>query len=64
MHRIEQSLGQRLPLAALLQAPTVEQFAELLRQERLVGLVVVAGADSAGRFDAHLFSACMASAAT
>jgi aspartate racemase len=33
MHRIEQTLGQRLPLAALLQAPTVEQFAALLRQE-------------------------------
>jgi len=33
MHRIEQTLGQRLPLAALLQAPTVEQFASLLRQE-------------------------------
>jgi len=33
MHRIEQTLGQRLPLAALLQAPTVEQFAAQLRQE-------------------------------
>jgi thioesterase domain-containing protein/acyl carrier protein len=33
MHRIEQALGQRLPLAALLQAPTVEQFAAQLRQE-------------------------------
>jgi aspartate racemase len=33
MHRVEQSLGQRLPLAALLQAPTVEQFAALLRHE-------------------------------
>jgi amino acid adenylation domain-containing protein len=33
MHRVEQTLGQRLPLAALLQAPTVEQFAALLRQE-------------------------------
>jgi len=33
MHRIEQSLGQRLPLAALLQAPTIEQLAALLRQE-------------------------------
>jgi aspartate racemase len=33
MHRIEQTLGQRLPLAALLQAPTVEQFAAVLRQE-------------------------------
>jgi aspartate racemase len=33
MHRIEQTLGHRLPLAALLQAPTVEQFAALLRQE-------------------------------
>ena len=33
MHRIEQTLGQRLPLAALLQAPTIEQFAALLRQE-------------------------------
>jgi surfactin family lipopeptide synthetase A len=34
MHRIEQSLGQRLPLAALLQAPTVEQLSGLLRQEK------------------------------
>jgi len=33
MHRIEQTLGHRLPLAALLQAPTVEQFAALLRQD-------------------------------
>jgi aspartate racemase len=33
MHRIEQTLGQRLPLAALLQAPTVEQLAAVLRQE-------------------------------
>jgi amino acid adenylation domain-containing protein len=33
MHRIEQTLGQRLPLAALLQAPTVEQLAKQLRQE-------------------------------
>ena len=33
MHRIEQSLGQRLPLAALLQAPTVEQLSRLLKQE-------------------------------
>lgn len=34
MHRIEQSLGQRLPLAALLQAPTVEQLSGLLRHEK------------------------------
>jgi len=34
MHRIEQSLGQRLPLAALLQSPTIEQLARLLRQEK------------------------------
>ncbi|HEV2714011.1 MAG TPA: amino acid adenylation domain-containing protein, partial [Terriglobales bacterium] len=34
MHRIEQSMGQRLPLAALLQAPTVEQLSGLLRQEK------------------------------
>ena len=34
MHRIEQQLGQRLPLAALLQAPTVEQLAALVRQEQ------------------------------
>ena len=38
MHRIEQSLGQRLPLAALLQAPTVEQLRGLLRQEKMVEL--------------------------
>ncbi len=34
MHRIEQSIGQRLPLAALLQAPTIEQLSGLLRQEQ------------------------------
>jgi aspartate racemase len=33
MHRIEQQLGQRLPLAALLQAPTIEQLAAVLQQE-------------------------------
>src|SRR5260370_36477435 len=37
MHRIEQSLGQRLPLAALLQAPTVEQLSGLLRQGKRSG---------------------------
>jgi amino acid adenylation domain-containing protein len=30
MHRIEQQLGQRLPLAALLQAPTIEQLARAM----------------------------------
>jgi len=33
MHRIEQAYGQRIPLAALLQAPTIEQFSVLLRTE-------------------------------
>ena len=33
MHRIEQQLGERLPLAALLQAPTIEQLAKILRHE-------------------------------
>jgi len=33
MHRIEQQLGQRLPLASLLQAPTVEELATLLTQD-------------------------------
>ena len=33
MHRIEQTFAQRLPLAALLQAPTIEQLAAQLRQE-------------------------------
>jgi amino acid adenylation domain-containing protein len=32
MHRIEQQLGLRLPLAALLQAPTVEQLARAMSQ--------------------------------
>lgn len=32
MHRIEQQLGQRLPLAALLQAPTIEQLSSLMSQ--------------------------------
>ncbi len=30
MHRIEQQLGERLPLAALLQAPTIEQLARAM----------------------------------
>jgi thioesterase domain-containing protein/acyl carrier protein len=33
MHRIEQELGERLPLASLLQAPTIEQLSKLLRQD-------------------------------
>jgi len=33
MHRIEQQLGERLPLAVLLQSPTIEQLAGLLRDE-------------------------------
>jgi amino acid adenylation domain-containing protein len=33
MHRIEQAYGRRLPLAALLQSPTIEQFATLLRED-------------------------------
>lgn len=33
MHRIEQQLGQRLPLASLLQAPTIEELAKLLTQD-------------------------------
>jgi thioesterase domain-containing protein/acyl carrier protein len=33
MHRIEQQLGERLPLAALLQAPTIEQLAAMLRHD-------------------------------
>jgi len=32
MHRIEQQMGQRLPLAALLQAPTIEQLARAMSQ--------------------------------
>jgi len=31
MHRIEQMLGKRLPIATLLQAPTVEELANMLR---------------------------------
>lgn len=30
MHRIEQQLGERLPLASLLQAPTIEELAKVL----------------------------------
>ncbi len=33
MHRIEQQLGNRLPLAALLQAPTIEQLARVMNQD-------------------------------
>ena len=33
MHRMEQALGKKLPLATLFQAPTIEQLAVLLRQD-------------------------------
>jgi aspartate racemase len=33
MGRIEKAFGQMLPLTALVQAPTIEQFAELVRQD-------------------------------
>jgi amino acid adenylation domain-containing protein len=32
MHRIEQQLGQRLPLAVLLQAPTIAQLAQMMSE--------------------------------
>jgi amino acid adenylation domain-containing protein len=32
MHRIEQEMGSRLPITALLQAPTVERLAEVVRR--------------------------------
>ena len=32
MHRIEQQLGERLPLATLLQAPTIEQLAAVMQK--------------------------------
>ena len=47
MHRIEQSLGQRLPLAALLQAPTVEQLSGVTAAGEVVQFMVVAGCASA-----------------
>jgi amino acid adenylation domain-containing protein len=34
MRRIEQGFGRRLPLATLLEAPTIEQLAVILRQDR------------------------------
>jgi thioesterase domain-containing protein len=34
MHRIEQQIGERLPLASLLQAPTIEQLSGLLRHDQ------------------------------
>jgi thioesterase domain-containing protein/acyl carrier protein len=37
MHRIEQQLGKRLPLAALLQAPTIEQLARLMSEDKESG---------------------------
>ena len=33
MHRIEQAFGKNLPIATLLQAPTIEQLAAILRQK-------------------------------
>jgi aspartate racemase len=33
MHRIEQAFGKRLPIATLLQAPTVEELANMLRRK-------------------------------
>jgi amino acid adenylation domain-containing protein len=33
MHRIEQEFGKRLPITTLLQAPTIEQLANVLRSE-------------------------------
>jgi amino acid adenylation domain-containing protein len=33
MNRVEQAFGKKLPIATLLQAPTVEQLAAILRQE-------------------------------
>ena len=33
MGRVEKAFGQQLPLTALVQAPTIEQFAELVRQD-------------------------------
>ena len=43
MHRIEQQLGQRLPLAALLQAPTVEQLASIMQPGSGLGRMVATG---------------------
>ena len=43
MRRIEQAFGRKLPLVALFEAPTIEQLASLLRQDRLppsVSLIV------------------------
>ena len=34
MHRVEQTFGQRLPITTLLQAPTIERLAVLLRNEK------------------------------
>jgi acyl carrier protein len=33
MHRVEQEFGKNLPIATMLHAPTVQQLAEILRQE-------------------------------
>jgi amino acid adenylation domain-containing protein len=33
MHRVEQAFGRNLPIATLLQAPTIEQLASILRQK-------------------------------
>src|SRR5205823_1434017 len=34
MHRIEQTWGKRIPIVALIQTPTIESLARLLRQEK------------------------------
>ena len=49
MHRIEQQLGERLPLSALLQAPTIEQLAALLHhQEASTGFSTLVAIQSEG----------------
>ena len=49
---IEKIYNRRLPLATLLQAPTVGALAEVLRRGKLDAVVVFAGTVPAGRFEA------------
>ena len=55
MNRSEQAFGKTLPIATLLQAPTIEQLAAIRRQEGWDTFVVLSGADSDRRIETAVF---------